>query len=391
MATKPERLIRELGERLETVSRRSYDDAWGMPAAFYLEPAVHELELAELFGQEWICAGHEQEAAAPGDYFTFQAGSESLLVVRGADGRLRALSNVCRHRGALLAEGRGNSRSFVCPYHAWTYDSSGRLIGAPKLGKRADFNPRDCSLPSFACEVWNGFVFVCLAAEPPPLAERLAGLQDLVAPYHLEQTKLRHVETESWSINWKSFVENYMEGYHLTPLHRETLHPVNPTSLCRHFPAGEGYFGYFAGFSPSLPRPQRGHPGLTDEQAMRCVMAAVPPGLVFGCASDYSSFICVQPEGPEAVRLKMGLIFFDEDWPQDRVDWAVQLYRDTMAEDKTVLLSLMRGLRSARFQPGPLAPADFEGPTLDLYRWLDRRMGPAMRGRPAARNIGDAA
>jgi hypothetical protein len=169
-----------------------------------------------------------------------------------------------------------------------------------------------------------------------------------------------------------------MEGYHLTPLHRETLHPVNPTKLCRHFPPGDAYFGYNAGFNPTLPRSHSGHPELTDEQAGNCVMYAVPPSLVVGCAGDYSSFLCVQPGAVDRVRVKMGLVFFGADWPQDRVDWAVDLFQRTMAEDKAILVSLMQGLNSRHHEPGPLARADLEGPTWDFYKYLHRRLGAAM-------------
>jgi hypothetical protein len=169
-----------------------------------------------------------------------------------------------------------------------------------------------------------------------------------------------------------------MEGYHLTPLHPETLHPVNPTRLCRHFPPGDAYFGYNAGFSPTLPRSQKGHPDLTDAEVDNCVMFAVPPGLVVGCAGDYSSFLCIQPEATDRVRVKMGLILFGADWPQDKVDWAVDLFRRTMAEDKAVLVRLMRGLNSRHHAPGPLAPADLEGPVLDFYNYLRARLASSM-------------
>ncbi len=382
--SQPNDRVEALVRTLEQVSQRPYDQAWGMPAAFYTDPALAAVERRQLFGQEWICVGREQELAAPGDFLTAQVGDEPLLVTRGQDGVLRCLSNVCRHRGALLAEGSGRRKSFVCPYHAWTYDGAGHLVGAPLLGKRPDFAREDCRLPSFACETWQGFVFVSLAAAPAPLAAQLAGLEALVRPYHLEQQQLRHLESESWPINWKCFIENFMEGYHLSPLHRETLHPVNPTRLCAHYQPGDGYFGYYAGFSPDLPRSTKGHPDLTGEEADRCVMAAVPPGLVIGCAGDYSSFTCIQPEGPDSVRLKMGLIFFGPDWPDERVAWATELYRRTMAEDKEVLVGLMRGLRSPSFTPGPLAPADYEGPTLDFYRYLSQRLGKALRNLGAA-------
>jgi len=203
-------------------------------------------------------------------------------------------------------------------------------------------------------------------------------LEALIGPYHMEQMALRYLVEEVWHVNWKCLVENFMEGYHLTPLHRETLHPVNPTKLCRHFAPGDAYFGYHAGFSPALPRSQHGHPELTDEQVDNCVMFAVPPGLVVGCAGDYSSFLCIQPETVDRVRVKMGLVFFGADWPKERIDWAVDLFQRTMAEDKAVLLRLMQGLNSRCHQPGPLARADLEGPTWDFYKYLHRRLGAAM-------------
>jgi Ring hydroxylating alpha subunit (catalytic domain) len=173
-------------------------------------------------------------------------------------------------------------------------------------------------------------------------------------------------------------LEKFMEGYHLSPLHRDTLHRVNPTKLCRHFPPKEAYFGYFAGFSPDLRRSQKGHSDLSDSQAGDCVMFAVPPGLAVGCSSDYSSFLCIQPETVDRTRIRLGLIFFGPDWPQDTVDGAIELFRKTMAEDKTVLVKLTKGLNSRHHKAGPLAPADFEGPIWDFYKYMNRTLGPAM-------------
>ncbi|HEY3144977.1 MAG TPA: SRPBCC family protein, partial [Dongiaceae bacterium] len=322
--------------------------------------------------------GRAEEVAQPGDFMAFDLCNEPIVVVHGTDGRVRALSNVCRHRGAVVASGRGNRRHLVCPYHNWSYDTFGRLAGAPGLGERPDFDRDGCRLPEFACTTWQGFVFVSLASDPPALAPQLAGLEALIGHYHMEQMTLRHLADEVWPANWKCLVENFMEGYHLSPLHRETLHPVNPTKLCRHYPPGDAYFGYNAGFSPALPRSQRGHPDLTDAEVDNCVMYAVPPGLVVGCAGDYSSFLCIQPDTVGRVRVKMGLIFFGTDWPQDRVDWAVDLFQRTMAEDKAVLVRLMQGLNSRHHQAGPLAPADLEGPTWDFYKYLHRKLGAAM-------------
>jgi phenylpropionate dioxygenase-like ring-hydroxylating dioxygenase large terminal subunit len=368
----------KLGEVLDRVSRLPYDRAQSMPAAFYIDQAVLEVEQRELFRREWICVGRREELNQAGDFMALNLGGEPVLVVRDEEGTLRAFSNVCRHRGAVIAEGKGNARFQSCPYHGWTYDAQGRLLGTPGIPKREDFDRANCRLPEFACRDWLGFVFVSLAADPPPLEPRLAALEARIRNYHLEETTLRYVAEEVWDTNWKCFIENFMEGYHLSPLHRETLHPVNPTRLCRHFPPGEAFFGYNAGFDASLPRPQKGHPDLSDEEATNCVMFAVPPGLVVGCAADYSSFVCVQPESPDRLRAKMGLIFFGPDWPQDRVDWAVGLFQRTMAEDKAVLVRLKQGLHSSFHRPGPLASADREGTVRDFYAYLNRRMGAAL-------------
>jgi phenylpropionate dioxygenase-like ring-hydroxylating dioxygenase large terminal subunit len=276
-----------------------FDSAWTMPASFYTDPSLLALEEAHLFAQEWVCIGRVEELAKPGDYMTFALCDEPLIAVRAGDGSLHVLSNVCRHRGTVLASGSGNTSLLVCPYHHWSYDLKGRLKAAPRLEAHTSFDRSTCRLPEFACEEWLGFLFTSLASNPPPLAPRLAPLEDRLRNYHMEEMSPKYLATEVWHTNWKCFVENFMEGYHLSPLHRSTLHAVNPTRLCARFEAADAYFGYNAGYAPELPRPHRGHPDLTVAEAGNCVMFAIPPGLVSGCGGDYSSFICVQPDGVE--------------------------------------------------------------------------------------------
>ncbi len=356
------------------------DRAWAMPKSYYTDPAVFALERDTLFGREWICLGRADELPNLGDFTTFQLCDEPLIAIRGDDGRIRVLSNVCRHRGAILAVGSGHAQRLVCPYHHWSYERSGELAAAPRMEPHTDFDQKSCRLPEFACEEWHGFIFTNLSPNPAPLAPRLQGLDALIRNYHMEQMATRYVVEEVWPVNWKCFTENFMEAYHLSPLHKTTLHPMNPTKLCTHIPTGEAYFGYNAGFSPDLPRSYKGHPDLTDAEATNCVMMAIPPGLVSGCSGDYSSFICIQPEAVDRVRVKMGLMFYGPTWAQSDVDYAVELFHQYMAEDKEVLSAMMRGLNSARYDRGPLAQPDFEGAALDLARYYSRRMQGALAG-----------
>ena len=368
----------ELAAALRRAETAGYDEAWSMPKAYYTDPSLLARERAHLFGTEWICIGRGEEVAEPGSFMAFRLCDEPLVAVRGTDKRVRIFSNVCRHRGSILVEGRGRHDRLVCPYHQWSYDLEGKLGGAPRMETHRSFDRSDCRLPEFAAEEWHGFLFANLSENPPPLASQLEGLDPLIRNYHMEEMRLRYVADEVWQTNWKCLIENFMEGYHITPLHRATLHPINPTRLCSHFPAGDAYFGYNAGYSPDLERSTRGHPDLTEAEVDNCVMFAVPPGLVSGCGGDYSSFICVQPESVDRVRAKLGLIFYGDDWSEGAVSHAVETFNDTMSEDKVVLASLMQGMASAHHAAGPLAPAHFEGPVLDFYRYYSRRMGPKL-------------
>ncbi len=356
------------------VAGQRYEDALGLPGALYTDPAMTEAERQHLFHEDWICVGRAEEIPNKGDFFSFDLCGEPLIIVHGRDGVKRALSNVCRHRGATLVEGSGNTRAFLCPYHHWGYDTTGKLTAAPKIDERPGFDPSTCRLPEVAFTEWHGFLFVSLGKNPPSLAETLAPLDALVAPYHLQDMRLRYLTEEVWGTNWKCLMENFMEGYHLSPLHRETLHKVNPTRLCEHLPPGPQHFGYSVGFEARVADPNTGHPDLTVEQRRTCIMAAVPPGFAMGIGSDYASFLSMRPEGPGQVRAKMGLYFYGESWSDSEIDNAVTLFQETMAEDKEVLVGLQKGLASRHHAPGPLAPQDLEGTVLDFHKYLAGRL-----------------
>ena len=131
-----------------------YDEAWSMPKSYYTDPKLLDIEREQLFGKEWICIGRSEEINNGGDYMTFQLCDEPLVAVRGEDGKIRVLSNVCRHRGALLAEGRGNRHRLVCPYHHWSYDLEGKLAGAPRMADHKSFKSRNAGYHNF--HVRNG-------------------------------------------------------------------------------------------------------------------------------------------------------------------------------------------------------------------------------------------
>ncbi|WP_062266148.1 aromatic ring-hydroxylating oxygenase subunit alpha [Endozoicomonas arenosclerae] len=209
----------------------SAGEARALPYAAYIDDDLYELERKQIFHGDWVFACNEFSLKAPGDKFAFNIAGEPVVILRGKDGELRALSNACRHRGTLLAdEGFSSGTSnLVCPYHSWNYTEDGALRGVPYPGN-VEINKKAHCLPRFALTVWNGLVFVNIDGKAEPLEERLAGL----APY-IEYNINGEVNTgtedkpEYWDTNWKLAMENAMESYHLFKVHKPTLEVVSPT------------------------------------------------------------------------------------------------------------------------------------------------------------------
>jgi len=359
---------------LRALKGKPYERGFSLPGAFYTDPLWTQAECNELFGRDWFCVGRVEEVGQPGDFFAFDHIGEPLLVVHGRDGVIRVLSNVCRHRGTVIARGSGNTKKFLCPYHQWAYDTAGQLLNAPHLDSHEAFNMQECRLPELKCEFWQGFIFANLNPRAAAIGKQLVALEKVIKNYHLEQMSLRYLADETWETNWKCLLENFMEGYHLTPLHRDTLHKVNPSRLCTHLAPGRRHFGYSVGFTSRVSKDRIGHPDLSTDEGNSCIMFAVPPGLLVGVGSDYSSFLCIRPESADRVRVKLGLIFYGDHWSRQDIDNAIELFQHTMDEDKEVLLRVQQGLGSRFHEPGPLAPRDLEGTIWDFYQYLSRSL-----------------
>ena len=224
-----------------------------LPNAMYTSNEVAALERERVFFPEWVCLGHAGEIPNPGDYLATEIADEPLLMVRGADAEIRVLSNVCRHRGMRLRTAPGCESRLSCPYHGWTYDLCGRLVGAPYMESADGFRLDEYCLPVFASEVWQGFVFVNLDGSATPLAPRLAGAVPYIRNYHLEDMRFYFTSEDVWATNWKCLVENAMEGYHLSRVHPNTLQ-ATPTDLCEKLPGNEAYTCYRSHYPPESPQ-----------------------------------------------------------------------------------------------------------------------------------------
>lgn len=190
-----------------------------LPARCYMEAAFLARERERVFSRTWQLAGREEQVAAAGGYFTAQIAGEPVLVVRGQDGILRALSNVCRHRAGPVAAGEGVCRAFRCGYHGWSYALDGTILATPEFSEVEDFRREEHPLPGFRVDTWLGLVFVNLDPAASPLSEVLEDLPAALAGAGLSAMRLAH--GKSWTVrcNWKTYVDNYLEGYHIPIVH----------------------------------------------------------------------------------------------------------------------------------------------------------------------------
>ncbi len=350
------------------------EKALSLPGQAYSDEALFAHECKTMLKQGWHCLGRCDEVASAGDFFTADLLGEPLLVVRGDDDVIRVLSNLCRHRAMPLAEGSGNADKFICSYHAWSYSRDGALRNAARM-KNTALDMKSCRLPEYRSEEWRGFIYVSLDDDALPLAPTLVGLEDIVAPYHVEDFQIVHSAEEVWHCNWKCLIENFMEGYHLSVVHPVTLHGYTPTALSRKFEGGEGFTGYHANYPQSTPPRGTGHPGLTAEQRHRSSLFCVYPCQVVSQAANLTVSLSLQPLSPSSVRVRWTLSVWEDELDTATIAQRVALWEEVNREDREKLERLQPGLASSRADAGPLAPADYEGTIHDFHGYLARSLG----------------
>ncbi|MCW2638349.1 MAG: putative ring hydroxylating dioxygenase subunit [Dactylosporangium sp.] len=274
-----------------------------LPGHYYTDPAVFGLEQSRIFENMWFCAVRTSDLATPGSFQSVQVGRESVLVVRGRDGQLRAFLNICRHRGAkLCTEESGEvKRAFQCPYHAWTYGLDGKLIAAPNLTKMPDIDRTEYGLVNVHLREWLGYAWVCLADEPPSfeadvqaaVTERL-GTLEAIDSYDIDELAVGRRITYDVKANWKLIVENFMECYHCATIHPE-LTEVLPEFADGY--AAQYYVGHGAefgdeikGFTIDGSEGFEKLPGVSEDQDRRYYAITIKPQVFINLVPDHIIF-----------------------------------------------------------------------------------------------------
>ena len=359
-------------------SSGSFTEAVGLPPAVYSDPEFHRFEMDAVFGADWLCVGRQEQIPGVGDYLSVTRAGEPLIVVRSKDSSIRVMSAVCQHRAMCITASvdrtdddmlappdleSGTTRQFRCPYHYWVYDLDGQLVGAPEMSQTLGFDMADVQLPSLPVEVWNGFVFTNFDPNAEPLAPRLAKLDAVLTNYAVESlVTVDPVTIPDVPFNWKIMIENFMEMYHNSRLHRG-IHEFAPSSGAWYSdpdPGDVAMFGFNetiepdGGFNPTFKALFPPLPGTTIEERQRVVFALVAPSLLMGFQSDSAFWFYVDPTGPTTHALSMAYIFPTStvDLPDfgETLEEAIAGVSNFNRQDMPTNVSVQLGMQS-RFAP----------------------------------------
>jgi Rieske 2Fe-2S family protein len=354
-----------------------------LPARFYTDPQHFHREVEHFFFNKWICAGRADGIPSKGDYFLRDVCGESIIVVRNEQADVRAMFNVCRHRGTRVCEQAGGTftASIQCPYHAWTYDLDGRLIGAPHMDDVDGFDRRDYPLRPVAVEVWDGHVFVNLSQSPVPLGSQLSTLPGKFRPWRMEELRLVHRTTYDVAANWKLIVQNYNECLHCPVLH-PLLNQMHHYLGADNAPSQPTFCGGTMGFRQGVETlsvdgklRRRYLPGLGEAERAIVSYFSIYPNLLLTLSPDYMMTVTLWPKAVDRTELICEWHFHPDEIA--RPDFvcrdAIEFWELTNREDWHISELAQLGIASRAYRPGPYS--DRETLLWDFDRVVLEEMG----------------
>jgi Rieske 2Fe-2S family protein len=380
--------------------------AHSLQQAFYAEPDIFRRDVERVLFRHWLCAGHETSLPKPGDFQLLEIAGESAIIVRGEDAHLRALVNVCRHRGSRVCwEPSGEAKSFTCPYHGWTYGLDGSLQAARHMP--AEFDRSRHGLQQIHLRVLEGLIFVCFADEPLGTRYLEETVRACYGPYGWATARVAHRELYSFAANWKLAVENYLECYHCAPAHPEysRLHALEQpaarlqklqvrlaersVALGIDIPASEHWVGSETGEEacrgfryPLYEDVDSASPdgkGVAPLMGLRDYDGAVTsvhagPTSFFVAYADHGVIYRFIPRTADTTDMEvLWLVRGDaregRDYDPEKLTW---LWKVTSEADKRIIEHNQLGVNSRYYRPGPYAPMEYN--TIAYVDWYLREI-----------------
>ena len=362
-------------------AREPLERSWTLPPAAYTDVDVYEAEKRTIFTRDWICVARVDQLPSPGDYACVDLLDQPIVVTHGLDGKLHAISRICLHRAMPVAEGRGNTTRFVCPYHNWTYELDGRLRGAPMMEGAEDFDAGKCRLPGLRLEEWNGFIFVNRDANAAELAPQLEGLARLIENYEFGHLVVVATTEFDSPWNWKILVENFMEAYHHIGTHKNTFQPLYPARDSVVVDNNGAPWTFLRMPGNSIAEEESAahqgpavFPRLTEAEQNQLLAMNVFPTLLFAVSATGAFWYQLEPSSHDAMRLRIHFLLppgIASGFDDKRRAETIEAVRMIHTEDIEANEGPWRGLHAAMTSQGRLST--FEKAIWQLNQlWLDR-------------------
>ena len=382
----------------------------GLPQALYNDPEAFAFDMAAIYARSWILVGFDVELARAGSWMSVMVGPWPVLITRDRSGDLHAFHNTCRHRGAMICKpGKGHAARLVCPYHRWTYELSGELAHAARMG--ADFRPDDHGLFPVHVENVAGVLYVCLAETPPDIVAFRRAMEPLLAPHRLSEAKLAYENVLVEKGNWKLVMENARECYHCPGAHPELARSF-PVGVSAHFdfgedkrqvdfearlaalglPIGPGEGDWWQAVRFTLNEGYRsmtidGQPVVAKRMCeigdgdIGSLRWSVEPHAFVHAAADHLFMFSAVPIGPRETHV-IGKWLVHKDAVEGvdyDVDKLIELWNTTNLQDRDLVENNQAGVDSFGFKPGPFS-TEAEALAIRFVDWYCRTAGAYIRG-----------
>jgi len=369
-------------------TRLPIEEASPLPGEVYTSQEWYDREMETIFRKRWLQVTREEEIPNPGDYVRINMLDEPLVVLRDKEGVVRTMSAACQHRSAELVTGTGNCKRLVCPYHAWSYSLEGNLLAAPGMDDAIGFDKKDYSLPSVRTETWGGFVFINFDDNADSLLDSLADLPERFKDYNLKDMKVVKKWENTFTANWKIWVENSREGYHVPTVHRPSFNEFFPGAKLSDFVAS-GKPGVYAINSSDVETglyvPRGGKfpfvETLKGKDRESTHFMVFYPHLLMNMPPDRITFHQYFPEGPNQTRIITWCCFPQstldrEDFEQEFEEKYVPPMEMFIAEDKGICEVVHRGIGSKLTTPTRYSPTEEQTVHEFSNYVLDHVVGP---------------
>jgi choline monooxygenase len=322
-----------------------------IPATWYHDPDIYRAECEKLFYADWLLFCHEAVLPQPGCYAAFTVAGRPILVLRGRDGQLKGFHNVCRHRASLvLKEGIGKTETLRCMYHGWVYDTEGKLCRAPGFGgDEASLCERTSLFPVHVKSA-KGLVFICMAEKAPSFEKSLGGLLPALEGSGIEKFKFFSTASHPMACNWKTYIENYMEGYHIPILHPELNRDID-------------FATYRVIEGERIARHETGlKPGRENDAQNTGLWIWLWPYTALNIYKNGMNLELVMPTGPETTELRYCYLFADtSEAAAAENQRSIDLSFTVTRQDIDICEIVQKNLHAGVYDTGELSPRHENG------------------------------